>query len=194
MHHVLGVSPKDSEMLLIELFVNNFSLSTFMHRQFVFSFGSKGYIRFSGQDLIELSSANQLTLPLTIEWESKAASNKVNTPQMMSPNMTPQQTPNQTPDAKKKITISQPLTIEEEETKGSISALTNSTHKHSEVVLKPPIMMKRPLSTIGLIQSGDLRVVPMIAVDFSLGNLTFEENTCLHSTNPNKPNDYRDLL
>lgn len=60
--------------------------------------------------------------------------------------------------------------------------------------MKPPISMKRPLSTIGLIQSGDLRVVPMIAVDFSLGNLTFEENTCLHSTNPNKPNDYRDLL
>ena len=34
----------------------------------------------------------------------------------------------------------------------------------------------------------------MIAIDFSLGNLTFEENSCLHSTNPNKPNDYRDLL
>jgi len=36
--------------------------------------------------------------------------------------------------------------------------------------------------------------VPIVAIDFSLGNLTFGEDSCLHSTNPNKPNDYRDLL
>ena len=57
-----------------------------------------------------------------------------------------------------------------------------------------PIQMERPLSTVGLIQSGDLRVVPLIAIDFSMGNLTFDENTCLHHTNPSLPNDYRDLL
>jgi len=39
-----------------------------------------------------------------------------------------------------------------------------------------------------------LRVVPIIGIDFSLGNLTFEENTVMHSTNPSKPNDYRSLL
>jgi hypothetical protein len=38
-----------------------------------------------------------------------------------------------------------------------------------------------------------LRVVPMIAVDFSMGNITFDSAMNLHSTNPRKPNDYRDL-
>jgi len=37
-------------------------------------------------------------------------------------------------------------------------------------------------------------VVPLIGLDFSLGNLTFEDNTVMHSTNPSKPNDYRSLL
>ena len=45
-------------MFLIDLLINNFSLANFGHRQFVFSFGSKGYIRFSGQDLLELTGAN----------------------------------------------------------------------------------------------------------------------------------------
>lgn len=36
--------------------------------------------------------------------------------------------------------------------------------------------------------------MPIIGIDFSLGNLTFEENTVMHSTNPSKPNDYRSLL
>jgi len=36
--------------------------------------------------------------------------------------------------------------------------------------------------------------MPLIAIDFSLGNLTFTDNTCMHSTNPTKPNNYRDLL
>jgi hypothetical protein len=47
---------------------------------------------------------------------------------------------------------------------------------------------------VGLIQSGDLRVMPLIAVDFSLGNLTFKTNTCLHTRNPGEQNDYRDLI
>jgi len=34
----------------------------------------------------------------------------------------------------------------------------------------------------------------MIAIDFSLGNLTFETNTCLHNRNPAHQNDYRDLM
>lgn len=93
-HHVVGVPAKDSEMLLMELVVNNFTLGTFSHRQFVFSFGAKGYIRFSGQDLLELAGANQLTLPLSLDWESKPSSKQANTPQMMSPNLTPKQTPN----------------------------------------------------------------------------------------------------
>lgn len=27
-----------------------------------------------------------------------------------------------------------------------------------------------------------------------MANLTFQENKCLHTTNPTKPNDYRDLI
>lgn len=45
-----------------------------------------------------------------------------------------------------------------------------------------------------MIQSGDLRIVPIIGIDFSLANLTFEDSTVMHSTNPSKPNDYRSLI
>jgi hypothetical protein len=62
------------------------------------------------------------------------------------------------------------------------------------MLLKPPTKSKRPISTVGLIQSGDLRVVPIIAIDFSLANLTFDDNYSIHSVKPDKPNDYRDLL
>jgi hypothetical protein len=85
----LGVSPRDSEILLIDLLVNNFSLGSFGHRQFVFSFGSKGYIRFSGQDLLELTGSNQLTLLLSTEWE-KSIPKQASTPLLLSPNLTPQ--------------------------------------------------------------------------------------------------------
>ena len=34
----------------------------------------------------------------------------------------------------------------------------------------------------------------MIAIDFSMGNITFDAAMNLHSTNPKKPNDYRDLI
>lgn len=57
-----------------------------------------------------------------------------------------------------------------------------------------PVSIERPLSLVGMVQSGDLRVVPIVGIDFSLGNLTFEDNTVMHSTNPSKPNDYRNLL
>lgn len=89
-------------------------------------------------------------------------------------------------------TRSPQLTIYDEDSKFST---TSSIKANLDFTLKsPPTMMKRSLSTTPYIQSGDLRVVPMFAIDFSLANLTFEEGTCMHSTNPNKPNDYRDLL
>ena len=37
-------------------------------------------------------------------------------------------------------------------------------------------------------------VVPIIAVDFSLGNLTFDELKCLHSLKQGRINPYRDVL
>lgn len=47
---------------------------------------------------------------------------------------------------------------------------------------------------VSCIKTGDLRVVPIIAIDFSMGNLTFGEDLSLHNTDPRVPNDYRDLL
>jgi hypothetical protein len=41
----------------------------------------------------------------------------------------------------------------------------------------------------------ELNIVPVVAVDFSLANLTFDENMlCLHSLKPGSPNDYIDVL
>jgi len=37
-------------------------------------------------------------------------------------------------------------------------------------------------------------VSPLIAIDFSLANLTFQADQCLHSSKLDKPNDYRDIL
>lgn len=40
-----------------------------------------------------------------------------------------------------------------------------------------------------------LKLVPVIAVDFSLANLTFDESCyCLHSLKVGQPNDYLDAL
>ena len=52
----------------------------------------------------------------------------------------------------------------------------------------------RPLSVVNLFYRGDIRVVPIMALDFSMGNITHDEGRNLHSTNPKKPNDYRDLM
>ncbi len=41
----------------------------------------------------------------------------------------------------------------------------------------------------------NLNIVPIIAVDYSLANLTFDERGyCLHSLKPGQPNDYIDVL
>ncbi len=37
-------------------------------------------------------------------------------------------------------------------------------------------------------------MIPIIAVDFSMANLTFEDDSCLHSTQSDKPNNYRDII
>ena len=48
LHHNYGLSKEKPDTLLIELLVNNFSLSTFIQRQFLFNFETKGSFRFSG--------------------------------------------------------------------------------------------------------------------------------------------------
>ena len=50
-------------------------------------------------------------------------------------------------------------------------------------------------SFIDLHVKNGLNIVPVIAVDFSLANLTFDENQyCLHTLKPGAPNDYVDAL
>ena len=39
-----------------------------------------------------------------------------------------------------------------------------------------------------------VEVVPLIGIDFSMSNLTFDERKCIHSVNEDKPNEYRDLV
>ncbi len=63
-----------------------------------------------------------------------------------------------------------------------------------KLVISGQTLLKKPVSVVSNIHSGDLRVVPIIAVDFSMGNLTFGEDLTLHHSDPNVQNDYRDLL
>ena len=39
-----------------------------------------------------------------------------------------------------------------------------------------------------------MEVVPLIGIDYSMSNLTFDERKCIHSVNEDKPNEYRNLL
>ena len=39
-----------------------------------------------------------------------------------------------------------------------------------------------------------LAIVPIISIDFSLSNLTFDERKCIHTVNEDNQNEYRDLL
>jgi len=46
-----------------------------------------------------------------------------------------------------------------------------------------------------LYSKNGLNLVPVVAVDFSLANLTFDENCyCLHTLKPGQPNDYLECL
>jgi hypothetical protein len=50
-------------------------------------------------------------------------------------------------------------------------------------------------SFIELHVKNGLNIVPIVAIDYSLANLTFEENNlCLHSLKPGGPNDYIQVL
>jgi hypothetical protein len=39
-----------------------------------------------------------------------------------------------------------------------------------------------------------LEIVPIVAVDFSLANLTFDDRKCIHTVNEDNINEYRDML
>jgi hypothetical protein len=57
-----------------------------------------------------------------------------------------------------------------------------------------PINCEAQEPITGHMAQGSIIVQPIIAMDFSLANLTFSEDQCLHSTKPYKKCDYRDIL
>ena len=42
--------------------------------------------------------------------------------------------------------------------------------------------------------NSNLSVIPIVAVDYSMANLTFNDSKCIHTLKRDKPNDYRDVL
>ena len=56
------------------------------------------------------------------------------------------------------------------------------------------IQCKRRTSFLNLIADKMVEVVPVVGIDFSMANLTFDESKCLHSINQDKPSLYRNLL
>lgn len=39
-----------------------------------------------------------------------------------------------------------------------------------------------------------LEIVPIMAIDFSMSNLTFDDRKCIHTVNEDNQNEYRDLI
>ena len=68
-----------------------------------------------------------------------------------------------------------------------ISLVLDLTCKDQEpdqqIVFESQTVPKRPPSCVGQIVSEDLKLIPIIAVDFSMGNLTFKKDVNLHNKN-----------
>jgi predicted RNA-binding protein Jag len=56
------------------------------------------------------------------------------------------------------------------------------------------IRCKKRTSFLDLVAHSMLELVPIVGVDYSMSNLTFDERKCIHSVNEEKPNEYRDLM
>lgn len=56
------------------------------------------------------------------------------------------------------------------------------------------IQCKKRTSFLDLIANHMLEIVPIVAIDFSLSNLTFDDRKCIHTVNEDNINEYRDLL
>lgn len=55
--------------------------------------------------------------------------------------------------------------------------------------------LRRFYSFLDLHVKNNLNLVPIVAVDYSLANLTFNENCfCIHTLKPGQPNDYVDAM
>ena len=56
------------------------------------------------------------------------------------------------------------------------------------------IQCRRRTSFLNLVADSVVQIVPMVGIDFSMSNLTFDERKSIHSNNEDRPNEYRDLL
>ena len=66
--------------------------------------------------------------------------------------------------------------------------------KHVRPVCFQNIRCKRRTSFLDLIAHQMLEIIPMVGIDYSMSNLTFDERKCLHSINEDNKNEYRDLM
>lgn len=64
----------------------------------------------------------------------------------------------------------------------------------SIALLQGPIQGQVHDNLSSSILQGKVQAYPIIAIDFSLANLTFDDNSCMHSTKTDKKNDYRDII
>lgn len=71
---------------------------------------------------------------------------------------------------------------------------TLATEDHQEVTFLGQTTLQRPFSVVQTVVSGDIRIVPIIAIDFSMGNLTFDRDINLHTADLKKNNSYRDYI
>lgn len=62
------------------------------------------------------------------------------------------------------------------------------------VISLKQIRCKKRTSFLDLIAHQMLELVPMVAIDYSMGNLTFDDRKCLHSINEDNYSEYRDLM
>jgi hypothetical protein len=56
------------------------------------------------------------------------------------------------------------------------------------------IQCKKRTSFLDLVANQMLEIVPIVAIDFSMSNLTFDDRKCIHSVNEDNQNEYRDLI
>lgn len=72
--------------------------------------------------------------------------------------------------------------------------MNDGTKKKADVLLRA-CSLRNFYTFLDLHVKNGLNLVPIIAVDYSLANLTFNENCyCIHTLKPGQPNDYIDAL
>ena len=72
--------------------------------------------------------------------------------------------------------------------------IANDMYDLGKALFTGPIQSESYISLLEFFDISHIQVVPMIAIDFSLANLTFNDDQCLHSTKIEKQNDYRDIV